>query len=128
MGMPHYLPALVRFPTSTQCLAHIYFVGTWSPYLIPVGCKAQVQHCFVKQCVHTIGPHRYPVFTPLPGVTDRLRSPAPKAPDAEPQPLSLVAPQISIFFFPHIPERKSKDFWKKWMKNTMLSFWAPGLR
>lgn len=93
--MSHYLPALVRFPTSSQCLAHIYFVGFWSPYLIPAGCNAQVQHCFVKQCVHTIGPHRYPVrrfFTPLPAVTDRLRSPALKAPDAEPQPLLTCSP------------------------------------
>lgn len=85
--MSHYLPALVRFPTSSQCLAHIYFVGFWSPYLIPAGCN--------RCSVHTIGPHRYPVrrfFTPLPAVTDRLRSPAPKAPDAEPQPLLACSP------------------------------------
>lgn len=130
--MSHYLPALVRFPTSTQCLAHIYFVGIWSPYLIRAGCNAQVQHCALWSSASTPLAHtgtRYdaPSRLFLQWLTG-WEAPPRRRLTLSRSPFSLVAPQISIFFFPHIPERKSKDFWKKWMKNTTLSFWAPGLR
>lgn len=113
--MSHYLPALVRFPTSSQCLAHIYFVGFWSPYLIPAGCNrcnTALWSSASTPLAHTGTRYDASSRLFLQWLTG-WEAPPRRRLTLSRSPFSLVAPQISIFFFPHIPERKSKDFWKK---------------